>query len=219
MCIRDSRRGSEVIQNAVLSYVEPYASSTCEMVAEILQYFSDDLRLRSMEADCLYAGIVIDTNNFTTRAGVRTFEAAAFLRRNGADITRVRKMLRDDIDSYKARAEVVRTASIYRKCFAIAKCPSEGLESPTVVGAQAANELLNIAGVKASFVLTPYNKEVYVSARAIDEVNVQIMMERMGGGGHLNIAGAQLKESLDEAELMLKAIIDQLYEEGEFKES
>lgn len=213
------RRGSEVIQNAVLSYVEPYASSTCEMVAEILQYFSDDLRLRSMEADCLYAGIVIDTNNFTTRAGVRTFEAAAFLRRNGADITRVRKMLRDDIDSYKARAEVVRTASIYRKCFAIAKCPSEGLESPTVVGAQAANELLNIAGVKASFVLTPYNKEVYVSARAIDEVNVQIMMERMGGGGHLNIAGAQLKESLDEAELMLKAIIDQLYEEGEFKES
>ena len=213
------RRGSEVIQNAVLSYVEPYASSTCEMVAEILQYFSDDLRLRSMEADCLYAGIVIDTNNFTTRAGVRTFEAAAFLRRNGADITRVRKMLRDDIDSYKARAEVVRTASIYRKCFAIAKCPSEGLESPTVVGAQAANELLNIAGVKASFVLTPYNKEVYVSARAIDEVNVQIMMERMGGGGHLNIAGAQLKESLDEAELMLKAIIDQLYEEGKFKES
>ena len=93
------------------------------------------------------------------------------------------------------------------------------MESPTVVGAQAANELLNIAGVKASFVLTPYNKEVYVSARAIDEVNVQIMMERMGGGGHLNIAGAQLKESLDEAELMLKAIIDQLYEEGEFKES
>ena len=213
------RRGSEVIQNAVLSYVEPYASSTCEMVAEILQYFSDDLRLRSMEADCLYAGIVIDTNNFTTRAGVRTFEAAAFLRRNGADITRVRKMLRDDIDSYKARAEVVRTASIYRKCFAIAKCPSEGLESPTVVGAQAANELLNIAGVKASFVLTPYNKEVYVSARAIDEVNVQIMMERMGGGGHLNIAGAQLKASLDEAEQMLKTIIDQLYEEGEFKES
>nr|WP_294527890.1 DHH family phosphoesterase [uncultured Blautia sp.] len=213
------RRGSEVIQNAILSYVEPYASSTCEMVAEILQYFSDDLRLRSIEADCLYAGIVIDTNNFTTRSGVRTFEAAAFLRRNGADITRVRKMLRDDIDSYKARAEVVRTASIYRKCFAIAKCPSEGLESPTVVGAQAANELLNIAGVKASFVLTPYNKEVYVSARAIDEVNVQIMMERMGGGGHLNIAGAQLKSSLDEAEQMLKDIIDQLYEEGEFKES
>ena len=210
--------GSEVIQNAVLSYVEPYASSTCEMVAEILQYFDEDLRLRSLEADCLYAGMVIDTNNFTTRSGVRTFEAAAYLRRNGADITRVRKMLRDNIDAYKARAEVVRTAQIYRNCFAIGRCPSEGLESPTVVGAQAANELLNIAGVKASFVLTPYNNEVYVSARAIDEVNVQVMMERMGGGGHLNIAGAQVKATEDETEKMIKDIIDQLYQEGEFKE-
>ena len=108
------RRGSEVIENAVLSYVEPYASSACEMVAEILQYFSDDLRIRNMEADCLYAGIMIDTNNFTTRAGVRTFEAAAFLRRSGADVTRVRKLLRDNLESYKARAEAVRTASIYR---------------------------------------------------------------------------------------------------------
>jgi c-di-AMP phosphodiesterase-like protein len=207
------RRGNEVIDNAVLSYVEPYASSTCEMVAEILQYFYDGLKLRSIEADCIYAGIMIDTNNFTTRAGVRTFEAAAFLRRNGADVTRVRKMLRDNIDSYKARAEAVRSAEIYRDCFAIAKCPSEGLESPTVIGAQAANELLNIAGVKASFVLTSYNQEVYVSARAIDEVNVQVMMERMGGGGHLNIAGAQVKASVDETERMLKEIIDQLYQE------
>ena len=211
------RRGNEVIQNAVLSYVEPYASSTCEMVAEILQYFSDDLRLRNIEADCIYAGIMIDTNNFITRAGVRTFEAAAFLRRSGADMTRVRKMLRDNIDSYKAKAEAVRTAEIYRGCFAIAKCPSEGLESPTVVGAQAANELLNIAGVKASFVLTTYNKEVYVSARAIDEVIVQVMMEKLGGGGHINIAGAQVKESIEEVEHMIREIIDELYQEDEIK--
>ena len=209
------RRGNEVIQNAVLSYVEPYASSTCEMVAEILQYFADGLRLRSIEADCIYAGIIIDTNNFTTRAGVRTFEAAAFLRRCGADVTRVRKALRDNLDSYKARAEAVRTAEIYRGYFAIARCPSEGLESPTVVGAQAANELLNIAGVKASFVLTSYNNVVYISARAIDEVNVQVMMERMGGGGHLNVSGAQVKASMDETENMLKEILDQFYEEGE----
>lgn len=206
------RRGNEVIDNAVLSYVEPYASSTCEMVAEILQYFSDDLRLRNIEADCIYAGIMIDTNNFTTRAGVRTFEAAAFLRRSGADVTRVRKMLRDNIDSYKARAEAVRTAEIYKDYFAIARCPSEGLESPTVVGAQAANELLNIAGVKASFVLTEYNNEVYISARAIDEINVQVMMERMGGGGHMNIAGAQVKAPVDETEKMLKEVIDQFNE-------
>ncbi len=211
------RRGNEVIENAVLSYVEPYASSTCEMVAEILQYFSDDLRLRNIEADCIYAGIVIDTNNFITRSGVRTFEAAAFLRRCGADTTRVRKMLRDNIDSYKARAEAVRTAQIYRNCFAIAKCPGEGLESPTVVGAQAANELLNIAGVKASFVLTVYNHEVFVSARAIDEVNVQLLMEKMGGGGHINIAGAQVAATVEEAEQLLKNIIDEMYQEGDQK--
>lgn len=211
------RRGSEVIENAVLSYVEPYASSACEMVAEILQYFSDDLRIRNIEADCLYAGIVIDTNNFTTRAGVRTFEAAAFLRRSGADVTRVRKLLRDDLKSYQARADAVRTAHIYRNCFAISTCPSENLDSPTVVGAQAANELLNIAGVKASFVLTLYNNEIYISARAIDEINVQVMMEKMGGGGHMNIAGAQVKASPDEVERMLKDIIDQEYQEENIK--
>src|SRR5699024_2270919 len=180
---------------------------------EILQYFSDDLRLRNIEADCIYAGIIIDTNNFITRAGVRTFEAAAFLRRSGADMTRVRKMLRDNFDSYKAKAEAVRSAEIYRECFAIAVCPSEGLESPTVVGAQAANELLNIAGVKASFVLTTYNREVYISARAIDEINVQLMMEKMGGGGHINIAGAQVKESIENVKEMLKGIIDEMYQE------
>ena len=211
------RRGSEVIENAVLSYVEPYASSAGEMVAEILQYCSDDLRIRNIDADCLYAGIVIDTNNFTTRAGVRTFEAAAFLRRSGADVTRVRKLLRDDLKSYQARADAVRTAHIYRNCFAISTCPSENLDSPTVVGAQAANELLNIAGVKASFVLTQYNNEIYISARAIDEINVQVMMEKMGGGGHMNIAGAQVKASPDEVERMLKDIIDQEYQEENIK--
>ena len=211
------RQGSMIIDNAVLSYIEPYSSSACEMVAEVLQYIVDDIKIPSVEADCLYAGIMIDTNNFTTRAGVRTFEAAAFLRRSGADVTRVRKLLRDDLKSYQARAEAVRTAQIYRECYAIARCPSENLDSPTVIGAQAANELLNIAGVKASFVLTQYNNEVYISARAIDEVNVQVMMEKMGGGGHMNIAGAQVKASPDEVERMLKDIIDQEYQEENTK--
>lgn len=210
------RRGSEVIQNAVLSYVEPYASSTCEMVAEILQYFSDGIRIRSLEADSIYAGIMIDTNNFTAKAGVRTFEAAAFLRRCGADVTRVRKMLRDNMESYKARAEAIRTAEIYREVFAIAVCPSEGLESPTVVGAQAANELLNISGIKASFVLTSYNNVVYISARAMDEINVQVIMEHLGGGGHMNIAGAQVSGySTIETVAMLKGVINEMYKEGE----
>ena len=115
-----------------------------------------------------------------------------FLRRSGADVTRVRKLFRDDITSYRARAEAVRRAEIFMHEYAISRCPSENLESPTVVGAQAANELLNIVGIKASFVLTEFQGKIYISARAIDEVNVQIIMERLGGGGHMNMAGAQL---------------------------
>lgn len=210
------RQGSEVIRNAVLSYIEPYASSACEMIAEILQYFSDNVRLKSREADCIYAGIIIDTNNFVTKTGVRTFEAAAFLRRCGADVTRVRKMLRNDMASYKARAEVVRHSEVFRDCYAISVCPpNQALESPTVVGAQAANELLNIIGVKASFVMTEYKGRIYISARAIDEVNVQIIMERMGGGGHLNIAGAQLDGvTLEDARTKLKDTLIKMSEEG-----
>ncbi len=188
------RQSSEVIKNATLSYIEPYASSACEMVAEILQYFDDGVKLTNIEADCLYAGIIVDTNNFVAKTGVRTFEAAAYLRRCGADVTKVRKMMRNDMTSYKARAEAVRHAELYLDNYAISILPSAGLDSPTTVGAQAANELLNITGVKASFVLTAYNNQIYISARSIDEVNVQIIMERMGGGGHMNIAGAQLRD-------------------------
>lgn len=210
------RQGSEVIKNAVLSYIEPYASSACEMVAEILQYFAEDIRIRNIEADSLYAGMMIDTNNFMAKTGVRTFEAAAFLRRCGADVTRVRKLFREDMESYKAKAEAVRQTETYRGCFAISVCPNNHLGSPTVVAAQAANELLNIIGVKASFVLTETEGQINISARAIDEVNVQLIMERLGGGGHINIAGAQLKDmSLTQALDLLKKTIDTMLEEGD----
>ncbi|WP_320929424.1 DHH family phosphoesterase [Hungatella sp.] len=210
------RQSSEIIDNAVLSYVEPYASSACEMVAEVLQYIADGIRIKSAEADAMYAGIVIDTNNFTNQTGVRTFEAAAFLRRNGADVVRVRKLFRDDLDDYKAKAEAVREAEIFEGYFAISTCPSEGIESPTVVGAQAANELLDIAGIKASVVMTFYNNTIYLSARSIDEVNVQVMMEKLGGGGHRTIAGAQLKDmSLEEARNRVKEVIRDMLEKGD----
>ena len=164
------RQSSTVIDNAVLSYIEPYSSSTCEMVAEVLQYIVDDIKVPSIEADCLYAGIMIDTRNFMNRTGVRTFEAAAYLRRCGADITRVRKMFRDDMESYRAKAEAMRMAEVYREQYAIAECPSD-IASPTVLAAQTANELLDINGIKASFVLTVYNGRIFLSARSIDEVN------------------------------------------------
>jgi len=208
------RQGTESIENATLAYVEPFASSACEMVAEILQYINNGVKLKSIIADCLYAGIVIDSQNFTAKTGVRTFEAAAFLRRNGADVTRIRKMFREDESSYKAKADAVRTAEVYRDDFAISYCESEDAANVTVLAAQAANELLNITGIKASFVFSEYQNKIYISARSIDEVNVQIIMERMGGGGHLNIAGAQLEEtSVDEAMNMLKDTLDIMIEE------
>lgn len=210
------RQGVETIENATLSYVEPYASSACEMVSEILQYTGENIKIRSEEADCMYSGIMIDTNNFMSKTGVRTFEAAAFLRRNGADVTRVRKLFREEAIDYKAKADAVSQAEIYRQSFAISTCSSDDIQSPTVVGAQAANELLNIRGVKASFVLTEYQGKIFVSARSIDEVNVQIIMERLGGGGHMSIAGCQM-EGIGMAEAIgnLKATIDIMIEEGD----
>lgn len=210
------RQGSEIIENATLSYIEAYASSACEMVSEILQYIGDNLKLRPEEADCMYSGIMIDTNNFMTKTGVRTFEAAAFLRRNGADVTRVRKLFRDDAAEYKAKADAVSQAEIYRQSYAISVCTGEDVASPTVVGAQAANELLNIKGIKASFILTPYNGIIYISARSIDEVNVQVIMERMGGGGHLNVAGAQIENgTIEEGIVTIKRTLDAMIAEGE----
>ena len=209
------RQGAEVIENAVLSYIEPYASSTCEMIAEVLQYFSEDIKLNLCEADSIYAGILIDTNNFMTKTGVRTFEAAAYLRRSGAEVMRVRKMLRNDMDAYKARAEAVRNAEVFRGSFAISVCPSDNVESPTIAGAQAANELLNIIGIRASFVLTEYQGKVFISSRSIDEINVQIIMEKLGGGGHLNVAGTQLVDcTLNEAKRKLKLTLDEMLKEG-----
>ena len=213
------RQSSEVIENPVLSYIEPYASSACEMIAEVLQYFSENIKLDPAEADCIYAGILIDTNNFMTKTGVRTFEAAAYLKRAGAEVTRVRKKLRNDMDAYKARAEAVRHAEVYRGAFAISVCPADKIESPTIVGAQAANELLNIIGIKASFVLTEYQGKIYVSSRSIDEINVQLIMERLGGGGHLNVAGAQLTDcSIIQAKHIIQDTIDEMLKEGNIVE-
>lgn len=208
------RQNTEKIGNAALSYIEPSASSACEMIAEILQYFEENVRLRTLEADCMYAGIVIDTNNFVAKTGARTFEAAAYLRRSGADVTRVRKLLRDDMESYRARAEAIRNTEIYMNAYAISILPPAGLKSPNVVGAQAANELLNIVGVRASFVLTDYENEIFISARSIDEANVQLVMEKLGGGGHISIAGAQLKGvTVEEAKEKLKAVLKQMTED------
>lgn len=210
------RQAGDAIDKAVLFYIEPYASSASEMVAEISQYIGSGLKLKSAEAEAMYAGIMIDTNYFSNKTGVRTFEAMAYLRRNGADAVRIRKAFREDIDEYKIRAAAIQDTELYEGVFAIAESKSEGIESPTVFASKIANSLLDISNVKASFVLTKYRGKVYISARSIDEVNVQVMMERLGGGGHINMAGAQLENvEVEEAKNMIKQEIDSMIEEGE----
>lgn len=210
------RQSSEPITGAVLSYVDPYASSAAEMITEMIQYVEDGVKIKAFEADALYAGINIDTNGFNNKSGPRTFEAAAFLRRHGADVTRVRKMLRTDMAEYRAVAQAVSKATVYRDAFAITVFDGEGVESPTIGGAKAANQLLDISGIKASFVITAYNNIIYISARSIDEVNVQLVMEKLGGGGHMTIAGAQLTDcTVDQAVQTIKVTLDSMIQEGE----
>lgn len=209
------RVSSEPIENPVLSYVEPYASSTCEMVTELLRYISDKVKLEPVEADALFAGITVDTKNFVIKTGVKTFEAAAFLKRNGADEIRVRALFKNDMASYKAKATAVRDCSIYMENIAISICPSD-IENPTLIAAQAADELLNIEGIKASFVLSDVDNIIYISARSLEEINVQLIMESLGGGGHLSVAGTQLSDTTVEAAIKkLEEVIKNYLEEGE----
>ena len=211
------RQSGEVIEHATLSYIEPYASSACEMIAEILQYSMDKPKLRPAEADAMYAGILVDTDNFVTKTGVRTFEAASFLRKSGADMTRVRKAYRSDIDNFKQQAKGVESAELFLDNFAISDVPTEGVDSPTVLAAKVANELLDIGGVRASFVLSKINNVVYVSARSIDDVNVQVIMEHFGGGGHGTVAGAQIEDvSIDEVKQQIRDLIRKMRDDGDF---
>lgn len=211
------RETNEKIENATLSYIEPYASSACEMVAEMLQYIEEKVRIRPLEADAMYAGIVIDTDNFLTKTGVRTFEAAAYLRRSGADVVRVRKLFRDDFKSHRKLAEGVLNSEIFLNSFAISEImPGDDTEAPTVVAAKVANDLLDVDGIRASFVVTQKDDMVYISARSVDDVNVQVIMERMGGGGHANIAGTQLKNSSNAlAIIQIKELLEKMYQEGD----
>ena len=210
------RETNEKIDNATLSYIEPYASSACEMVSEMLQYIEEKVKIRPVEADAMYAGIVIDTDNFVTKTGVRTFDAASYLRRCGADVVRVRKMFRDNIDDFRQQAQGVANSEIFMDSFAISSIEAEGSTQATVIAAKVANELLNVEGVKASFVVTVVKDVAYISARSADDLNVQVVLEKIGGGGHANVAGAQLPNyTVDMAIDKIKELLSQMYEEGD----
>ena len=209
------RQKEDAIENVQLSYIELTASSSCELVVEIMQYVNETVRLSVKEANTMYSGIMVDTNNFTRRVGVRTFEAAAYLRKKGAEIATVNKMFRNKLEDYKAKADTISNAEIYKDVYAISVCDAKDVDSPTTVGAQAANELLTVKDIKASFVLTPYNDQVYISARSMDK-NVQVLMEEFGGGGHMTLAGAQVKGAkVEDVVKQLKKLITAKIKEGE----
>ncbi len=194
------RTSVDNISSAVMSYVEPYASSASEMVTELIQYMTERTHLRPLETDALFAGIALDTKNFTVKTGIRTFDAAAFLRRNGADSLRVRQLFKNDITEYRAKAQIVSRAELIYKRIAMSHWDGQETNNALALAASAADELLDIRGVEASFVLTQMPGVINVSARSLGDINVQLIMERVGGGGHLTIAGAQLKEcTMEEA--------------------
>ena len=201
------RRGASYIENAALTFHEQYASSSCELVVELMQELVEQSDITRAEADALLAGIVTDTKNFTIRTGERTFEAAAFLRRMGADTIAVKRLLQSDMQNTVGRYAILEKSAIYRSNICLAVVDHE---VDRVVAAQAADEMLNISDVEASVVLYPAGDGVYLSARSIGSMNVQVLMEKLGGGGNQSAAAAQIKDvSVEDAENRLKAAIDE----------
>jgi len=209
------RKGTDFIQNTVLTYQETYASSTCELVTEILQYADDRLKLKPLEAEALYAGIIVDTKNFAFKTGVRTFEAASYLKRQGVDTLSVRQLFQNDLSTYALVSDVVKEAEIIKGDIAISACPPN-IRNGQLIAAKAADELLNLSGVKAAFVMCRVDNTVLISGRSLGDVNVQVVLEKLGGGGHLTVAGAQIEEnSIESAKEKLKCAIIEYMNENE----
>ena len=208
------RRSTEFIDNLSLMYLEPYASSTCEMVTEILQYIDDKKKMNSFEAKALYMGILIDTKNFVTKTGVRTFEAASYLKRYGVNTMEVKKVFNLSIDEYVNRLEIIKNAEIWNENIAVSVCESD-IENIRIASSQAADEMLNISGIKAAFIIYQIETGICFSARSFGDINVQIIMEKLGGGGHMTVAGAQIKDiSLEDAKNRLQMAISEYFEEN-----
>jgi c-di-AMP phosphodiesterase-like protein len=211
------RRSAESIENATLTYLEPYASSASELVTEVLQYFDDRIKVDPLEADALLAGITMDTKNFIFKTGVRTYEAASYLRRVGADPTSVRQLFQDDMDTFTSRSETVKRAKMYKPGIAISECPPN-TPNAQLIAAQAADSLLNIKGITASIVLCSTPEGIMISGRSLGGINMQLVLEKLGGGGHLTMAGAQLENiSIEEARQLVTDAIEEYLKEGENK--
>ena len=192
------RRSTDFISNVSLVYHEPYASSTCEMATEILQYIDNDKKITPFESKALYTGILMDTKNFSVKTGVRTFEAASYLRRYGINTQEVRKLFNMDKDAYVNRAEIIKNYACVADKMLVSVC-EEAYPDMKVISSQAADEMLNLAGIQAAFVIYPMDDETYISARSLGTINVQVIVEKLGGGGHATVAGAQVASRDTEA--------------------
>ena len=208
------RKATDYIENTILSFHEVYASSTAELVTELIQYAEEEIQLNVLEAESLYGGIMVDTKNFTFKTGVRTFEAAAYLRKFGVDIIRVKKWFQADLESYNIIANIVKNVEIIDESIAISTYEDENDKNANLICAKAADELLTISDITASFVMTKMGEKVYISGRSIGDINVQIILEKLGGGGHITLAGAQLEGvSLEEAKVELTQKINEYLDE------
>ena len=207
------RRSPDFIENAILSFHEVYASSAAELVTEILQYVETKVNLTTIETEGLYAGIMMDTKNFTFKTGVRTFEAAAYLRKKGVDILRVKKWFQSNLENYNLIAEIVKNAEIVKESIAISIYEKED-KNANLICAKAADELLTISDITASFVLGKQGDKICVSGRSIGDINVQLILEKLGGGGHITVAGAQIEGmTIEEAKQELIAQINEYFSE------
>lgn len=209
------RKSADFIENSTMSYIEPYASSTCELVTELIQYMSENPYVEEIEAQALMAGIYMDTKSFAFKTGVRTFEAAGYLKSMGADLVEVKRLLADDFDTYVERAKIVASAKVKNKIAIVSH--TKGVKNYLSIP-QAADELLKIEGIEASFVLAPANGNVTISGRSLGNINVQVILESIGGGGHMTIAGAKLfNTSTEDAEKTLKRAIKKYMEQEDSK--
>jgi len=209
------RRGTDFIEQSILTFQEVYASSASELVTELIQYVQKEIELKTVEAESLYAGIMMDTKNFTFKTGVRTFEAAAYLRRCGVDIIKIKKWFQSDLESYNKISEIVRKSELTRDTIAISSYESQEKDA-NLICAKAADELLTIGNITASFVLGTMGEKIYISGRSIGDINVQIILEKLGGGGHITLAGAQLEgKTIAEAKQELMEKIEEYFEEKE----
>ena len=209
------RRSTDYIENAILTFHEVYASSASELVTEILEYSQLDINLTQIEVEALYAGIMLDTKNFTFKTGVRTFEAAAYLKKCGVDIIKVKKWFQSDLKTYQVISEIVSKSEIVNDSIAISIYENDD-ENANIIAAKAADELLTIGGINASFVLGKTGEKIYISGRSIGGINVQLILEKLGGGGHITLAGAQLENmSMEDAKQELINRINEYFFELE----